>query len=209
VIPAKRPGLLGTDSGHQAQDHVGTQPGTLGRLQHGSGLRGGERLARPARLALRRVDQRGHIVRDMAVSLCMARGPGQRVMRELHRPAGIARRQPHQCPAHVVRGQLPQLDAPDDRSNQLEDAGCGRASPREPFTCGNPGPMWPDVARRLPALAPNLAPGKLVSNANAGRPDRLPARPETGSDDFPRPSPRSTRPSPAYTSPGTPRTAVR
>jgi hypothetical protein len=26
--------------------------------------------------------------------------------------------------------------------------------------------MWPDVARRLPALAPNLAPSKLISSAN-------------------------------------------
>jgi len=27
--------------------------------------------------------------------------------------------------------------------------------------------MWPDVARRLPTLAPNLAPRKLVSSANS------------------------------------------
>src|ERR1019366_9923673 len=45
-------------------------------------------------------------------------------------------------------------------------AGWGRASACEPFTCGNPGSMWPDVARRLPTLAPNLAPRKLVSSAN-------------------------------------------
>jgi hypothetical protein len=45
-------------------------------------------------------------------------------------------------------------------------AGWGRASACEPFTCGNPGPMWPDVARRLPTLAPDLAPRKLISSAN-------------------------------------------
>jgi len=56
-------------------------------------------------------------------------------------------------------------------------AGWGRASACERFTCGNPGPMWPDVARRLPTLAPNLAPRKLVSSANVRQgPNRLPAR---------------------------------
>ena len=45
-------------------------------------------------------------------------------------------------------------------------AGGGPASPGVPFTCGNPGPMWPDIARRLALLAPNLAPRKLVSSAN-------------------------------------------
>jgi hypothetical protein len=54
--------------------------------------------------------------------------------------------------------------------------------------------MWPEVARCLPTLAPR----KLVSSANV-RPGRTGCRPaaapETGSDDLPRPSPRSTRPS--------------
>ena len=43
------------------------------------------------------------------------------------------------------------------------------ASPGVPITCGNPGPMWPYVARRLPTLAPNLAPSKLISSANIRR----------------------------------------
>jgi hypothetical protein len=33
VIPAERPGLLGPDPGHQAHDHVRTQPGRLSSLQ--------------------------------------------------------------------------------------------------------------------------------------------------------------------------------
>ena len=45
-------------------------------------------------------------------------------------------------------------------------AGRGPASPGTPFTCKDPGLMWPDVARRLPTLAPKLAPSKLISNAN-------------------------------------------
>ena len=50
-----------------------------------------------------------------------------------------------------------------------------------PFTCQDPGPVWPDVARRVPALAANLAPSKLISSANdpkartKGRPGRQPA----------------------------------
>jgi hypothetical protein len=35
-----------------------------------------------------------------------------------------------------------------------------------PFSCQDSGPMWPDVARCLPAVAPNLAPSKLISSAN-------------------------------------------
>jgi hypothetical protein len=41
--------------------------------------------------------------------------------------------------------------------------------------------MWPDVAQRLPASAPNLAPSKLISTANGltvrtkDRPGRQPA----------------------------------
>ena len=45
-------------------------------------------------------------------------------------------------------------------------AGRGLASLSGPFTCIGSGPMWPDVAWCLPTLAPNLAPMKLVSNAN-------------------------------------------
>ena len=103
VIPAERPGLLGADTGHQAQDHVGAEPGILGGVEDGGGLLGSQRLARPAGLTLRGVDQRGHVVRDMTVSLRVAQGPGQRVVRERHRPAGIACRHVDQGPAHVVR----------------------------------------------------------------------------------------------------------
>jgi hypothetical protein len=35
-----------------------------------------------------------------------------------------------------------------------------------PFSCQDSGPMWPGVARHLSALAPNLAPSKLISSAN-------------------------------------------
>ena len=45
-------------------------------------------------------------------------------------------------------------------------AGRGQVSPRMAITCGVCGSMWPDVARLLPTLAPNLAPSKLISSAN-------------------------------------------
>jgi hypothetical protein len=60
-------------------------------------------------------------VGDVAVGLGVTQGPGQRVVREGHRPAGVARRDTDQGRAHVVRGQQPQLDAADDRRDQLED----------------------------------------------------------------------------------------
>jgi hypothetical protein len=50
-----------------------------------------------------------------------------------------------------------------------------------PFSCQDFRPMWPGVAPRLPALAPNLAPSQLISNANdptartKGLPGRQPA----------------------------------
>ena len=34
------------------------------------------------------------------------------------------------------------------------------------LSCGDRGSTWPDVARLLPTLAPNLAPSKLTSSAN-------------------------------------------
>ena len=121
MIPAQRPGFLGADTGHQAQDHVGTEPGTPGGFEDGGGLLCGQRLAWPAGLACRGVDQRGHVVGDMAVGLGVAQGPGQRVVRERHCPAGIARRHMDQGPADIVRGQQAQLDAADDCGDQLED----------------------------------------------------------------------------------------
>jgi hypothetical protein len=72
----------------------------------------------------------------------------------------------------------------------------GRASPYGSFTCDNPGSMWPDVARRLPTLAPDLAPGKLVSSANVRWIEQAvgpPPPPKSAADDPPRPSPWSTR----------------
>jgi hypothetical protein len=35
-----------------------------------------------------------------------------------------------------------------------------------PFTCEGTGSLWPDVAWRLALLAPNLAPGDIVSRVN-------------------------------------------
>jgi len=65
--------------------------------------------------------------------------------------------------------------------------------------------MWPDVARRLPTLAPNLAPRKLISSAN-DRPAEQAAGPPP-----PKPEPISPAISPEhparYASPGTPRTS--
>lgn len=69
VIPAKRPRFLGADASQQAQDDIRAQPGTLRGLQQGSGLLGGQRLTRPAPLALRRIDQRGRVVVDVTVGL--------------------------------------------------------------------------------------------------------------------------------------------
>jgi hypothetical protein len=46
-----------------------------------------------------------------------------------------------------------------------------------PFSCQDSGLMWPDVARRLPALAPNLAPSKLISSTN-GPIDRTKGQPD-------------------------------
>jgi len=75
-----------------------------------------------------------------------------------------------------------------------------RPSPCTPKTCGVRGPMWPDVALRLPLLAPNLAPRQLVSAANVRSPDssqitsRRTTRRRTGTA-----APRtSRRPSPRY-----------
>src|ERR1700738_4581302 len=68
-------------------------------------------------------------------------------------------------------------------------AGRGRASPTEPLTCDNPGSMWPDVARRLPTLAPGLAPRKLVSSAKVRRIEQAagaPPPPAPAADDLPR-----------------------
>ncbi len=39
-------------------------------------------------------------------------------------------------------------------------AGRGQVSLDMPFTCQDDGSMWPDIARRLPTLAPNMAPNK-------------------------------------------------
>jgi hypothetical protein len=44
--------------------------------------------------------------------------------------------------------------------------------------------MWPDVARRLPTLAPNLAPRKLISSAN-DRPTEQAADPPPPKPIFP------------------------
>jgi hypothetical protein len=35
-----------------------------------------------------------------------------------------------------------------------------------PFTCDGASLLWPDVAWRLALLAPNLAPGEIVSRVN-------------------------------------------
>ena len=47
------------------------------------------------------------------------------------------------------------------RAGRCRCRACPHHAPRS-----RKGPMWPDVARRLPTLAPNLAPAKLISNAN-------------------------------------------
>jgi hypothetical protein len=66
----------------------------------------------------------------------------------------------------------------------------GSASPGMSAACNDYGWMWPDVARRLPTLAPNLALSKPLSNAN------VPARP--GQQD----GPGNSCPGPRHRSPG-------
>lgn len=88
MIPAKRPGLLGTDTGHQHKTRWALEPGTPGGLQYSGGLLGGQGLARPSGLTLRGVDQRRHVVYNVTVGLGVAQGAGQRVVRDHDRPAG-------------------------------------------------------------------------------------------------------------------------
>jgi hypothetical protein len=81
--------LLGADAGQQAQDDISAEPGILGGLQERGGLLGGQRLALPASLALRGIDQGSGVVEDMTVGLAMAQGSRQRVVRDHDRPAGV------------------------------------------------------------------------------------------------------------------------
>ena len=94
VIPAKRPGLLGTDAGQQANDGIGAEPGASGGLHQGGRLLGGQRLARPAALALRGINQSRGVMEDMPVCFGMTEGSGQRVVRDHDRPAGMTLREP-------------------------------------------------------------------------------------------------------------------
>jgi hypothetical protein len=87
VIQAERPGFLGADAGHQAQDHVGTGPGGLGGLQNGGGLLGGQRLAGPAGPAFRGIHKSGDIVDDVTIGLGMAERPWPRPGRSILRCA--------------------------------------------------------------------------------------------------------------------------
>ena len=116
-----RPGVAGTPRSPLATARTGRR-----------GLLRGQRLTRPAGLALRGVDQRGDVVHDVTAGLGVTDYPGQRVVRDRHRAAGVILRQLDQDAAHVVRGQLPQLDAADDGGDRLEDVTVERDGPGRP-----------------------------------------------------------------------------
>lgn len=121
MIPAQRPGLLRSNASQQTEHNIRTQSGVLSGREQGCGLFGGQRLARPALLACGCVDQCGDIVQDVTVRLRMADGAGQCVVRNDDRPARVGRSQSGQGQAHIMGGELPQLDVAEVGDDRFEN----------------------------------------------------------------------------------------
>ena len=136
--PAQGAGLLGADPGQQAERDVGVhefggpadvfQAGPQFRHRQGPGggddrhgLVQGQRLGRPAVLALGRVGQGGDVAADEVVGFGVPDGPLERQMPHGHRGGGVPGRHRGQRPPDVGRGQVAELAGADDAQDRRQD----------------------------------------------------------------------------------------
>ena len=138
VRPAQRPGLLGADPGQQAQHDVGVhefgraadvlQAGPQfqhrqgpGRGDDRHGLVQGQRLGRPAVLALGGVGQGGDVAADQVVGFGVPDGALERQVPHGHRRGGVPGGHRGQRLPDVGGGQVAELAGADDFQDRLQD----------------------------------------------------------------------------------------